>query len=320
MDYTIGNIRLESPFLLAPMAGITDAVMRTLCEEQGASLTYTEMVSAKGLYYGDRKTPLLTYIPDGAGPAAIQIFGSEPDVMEYAAAKLDSLPNVILDINMGCPVPKVVRNGDGSALMQNPDLVHDVVAAAVKGSTKPVTVKIRKGFTDDNINAAEVARAAEAGGAAAVAVHGRTRPQYYTGTADWSIIQEVKKAVGITVIGNGDVFSGEDGIRMMDQTGCDLVMVGRGAMGNPWIFRDLRNALEGREPEPAPTGQEKTAMMLRHLEMLTQLKGETTGVREFRKFVVYYTKGLPGSARVRRAVNDADTVERMKDILESENW
>lgn len=320
MDYTIGNIRLESPFLLAPMAGITDAVMRTLCEEQGASLTYTEMVSAKGLYYGDRKTPLLTYIPDGAGPAAIQIFGSEPDVMEYAAAKLDSLPNVILDINMGCPVPKVVRNGDGSALMQNPDLVHDVVAAAVKGSTKPVTVKIRKGFTDDNINAAEVARAAEAGGAAAVAVHGRTRPQYYTGTADWSIIQEVKKAVGITVIGNGDVFSGEDGIRMMDQTGCDLVMVGRGAMGNPWIFRDLRNALEGREPEPAPTGREKTAMMLRHLEMLTQLKGETTGVREFRKFVVYYTKGLPGSARVRRAVNDADTVERMKDILESENW
>ncbi len=320
MDYTIGNIRLESPFLLAPMAGITDAVMRTLCEEQGASLTYTEMVSAKGLYYGDRKTPLLTYIPDGAGPAAIQIFGSEPDVMEFAAAKLDSLPNVILDINMGCPVPKVVRNGDGSALMQNPDLVHDVVAAAVKGSTKPVTVKIRKGFTDDNINAAEVARAAEAGGAAAVAVHGRTRPQYYTGTADWSIIQEVKKAVGITVIGNGDVFCGEDGIRMMDETGCDLVMVGRGAMGNPWIFRDLRNALEGREPEPAPTGHEKTAMMLRHLEMLTQLKGETTGVREFRKFVVYYTKGLPGSARVRRAVNDADTVERMKDILESENW
>ena len=320
MEYRIGNVRLESPFLLAPMAGITDAVMRTLCEEQGASLTYTEMVSAKGLYYGDRKTPQLTYIPEGAGPAAIQIFGSEPDVIEYAAAKLDSLPNVILDINMGCPVPKVVKNGDGSALMQNPDLVHDVVAAAVKGSSKPVTVKIRKGFTDDRINAPEVARAAEAGGASAVAVHGRTRPQYYSGTADWEIIREVKKAVGITVIGNGDIFTGEDGIRMLDESGCDLVMVGRGAMGNPWIFRDLRRALEGLEPEPAPSGKEKTAMMIRHLEMLVQLKGETTGVREFRKFVVHYTKGLRGSARVRREVNDADTIERMKEILEREDW
>lgn len=320
MEYRIGNVRLESPFLLAPMAGITDAVMRTLCEEQGASLTYTEMVSAKGLYYGDRKTPQLTYIPEGAGPAAIQIFGSEPDVIEYAVAKLDSLPNVILDINMGCPVPKVVKNGDGSALMQNPDLVHDVVAAAVKGSSKPVTVKIRKGFTDDRINAPEVARAAEAGGASAVAVHGRTRPQYYSGTADWEIIREVKKAVGITVIGNGDIFTGEDGIRMLDETGCDLVMVGRGAMGNPWIFRDLRRALEGLEPEPAPSGKEKTAMMIRHLEMLAQLKGETTGVREFRKFVVHYTKGLRGSARVRREVNDADTIERMKEILEREDW
>lgn len=320
MEYKIGNIRLDSPFVLAPMAGITDAVMRTLCEEQGASLTYTEMVSAKGLYYGDRKTPQLTYIPQSAGPAAIQIFGSEPDVIEFAAKRLDDLPNVILDINMGCPVPKVVRNGDGSALMQDPDLVHDIVAAAVRGSSKPVTVKIRKGFTDDCINAAEVARAAEAGGASAVAVHGRTRPQYYSGKADWDIIKEVKKAVGITVIGNGDVFTAEDGLRMLDETGCDLVMVGRGAMGNPWLFRDLRRALDGLEPVPAPTGRDKTAMMIRHLEMLTDLKGETTGVREFRKFVVQYTKGLPGSARVRREVNEADTVERMKEILESENW
>ena len=320
MEYKIGNIRLESPFVLGPMAGITDAVMRTLCEEQGASLTYTEMVSAKGLYYGDRKTPQLTYIPEGAGPTAIQIFGSEPDVIEYAAGRLDSLENVILDINMGCPVPKVVKNGDGSALMQDPDLVHDIVQAAVRGSTKPVTVKIRKGFTDDNINAVEVARAAEAGGAAAVAVHGRTRPQYYSGEADWDIIREVKKAVGITVIGNGDVFTADDGLRMLDETGCDLVMVARGAMGNPWLFRDLRRAASGLESLPPPTGSDKTAMMIRHLEMLTELKGETTGVREFRKFVVQYTKGLRGSARVRRAVNDADTVERMKEILESENW
>lgn len=320
MSYRIGSIELESPFILAPMAGITDAAMRTLCEEQGASLTYTEMVSAKGLYYGDRKTPLLTYIPDGAGPTSIQIFGSEPEVIEFAASHLDGLSNVTLDINMGCPVPKVVKNGDGSALMQDPDLICEVVRAAVRGSSKPVTVKIRKGFTEDNINAPEAAKAAERGGAAAVAVHGRTRPQYYSGKADWDIIRKVREAVSIPVIGNGDVCDADTGIRMLEETGCDFVMIGRGAMGDPWIFRDLRRALAGEEPLPRPSGREKTEMMIRHLGMICDLKGEETGVKEFRKFVVYYTKGMRGAAAVRRAVNYADTAERMIEIIESENW
>lgn len=320
MSYRIGSIELDSPFILAPMAGITDAAMRTLCEEQGASLTYTEMVSAKGLYYGDRKTPLLTYIPDGAGPTAVQIFGSEPEVIEFAAARLDPLSNVILDINMGCPVPKVVKNGDGSALMQDPDLICEIVRAAVRGSSKPVTVKIRKGFTEDNINAPEAAKAAERGGAAAVAVHGRTRPQYYSGRADWDIIRKVREAVSIPVIGNGDVCDADTGIRMLEETCCDFVMVGRGAMGDPWIFRDLRRALAGQEPLPRPSGREKTEMMIRHLGMICDLKGEDTGVKEFRKFVVYYTKGMRGAAAVRRAVNYADTAERMIEIIESENW
>jgi len=320
MSVRIGNTEIKTPFVLAPMAGITDAVMRTLCEEQGASLTYTEMVSAKGLHYGDRKTKVLTYIPDGAGPVAIQIFGSEPDIIAEAASRLDDLPNAILDINMGCPVPKVVKNGDGSAMMRDPELVYDVVRAAVSGSSKPVTVKIRKGFTDDHINAPEVAKAIEAGGAAAVAVHGRTRPQYYSGKADWDIIRKVREAVGITVIGNGDVTSAEDGMRMLDETGCDLVMVGRGAMGDPWIFRDLNRAYLGLEPLPAPSQRDKLDMMIRHLEMLCDLKGEPAAVREFRKFVGWYTKGMRGAARLRGAVNYITTREEMKEVLNSEEW
>lgn len=310
----IGKLTLKSPWVLAPMAGFTDAVMRTLCEEQGAALTYTEMVSAKGLYYGGTKTGNLTYIPEGAGPTAIQIFGSEPDIMAYAAQRLDSLPNEVLDINMGCPVPKVVRNGDGSALMNDPDLVCEIVKAASSATEKPVTVKIRKGF--DKPNAVEVALAAQEGGAAAVCVHGRTRGQYYSGESDRGIIKDVKDALSIPVIASGDVVDVETGMSMLAETGCDMVMIGRGALGNPWLFRELDAAYKGLEIPPRPSDDERIAMMIRHLEMLCVFKGETTGVKEFRKYIIRYTKGMHGAAAIRRRANDAISLEEMKEVIQ----
>lgn len=307
----IGNVSLEHPFLLAPLAGITDAPTRRLCREMGAALVYSEMVSAKGLYYQDKKTDQLLHIEEEEKPVAYQIFGSEPEIMGYAARTLEDRENVILDVNMGCPVPKIVKNGEGSALMKNPELIYDIISAMTSATTKPVTAKIRIGFDERSINAVEVAKAIEAGGAAAVAVHGRTREQYYSGEADWSQIAAVKKAVTIPVIGNGDVIDGASALAMMEQTGCEFVMIGRGALGNPWIFRELIAAWKGEPIPDPPTIEEKKEMLLRHLCAIIKLKGEHVAVREMRKHVGWYIKGVPGSAAFRGRINQIDDVQEL---------
>lgn len=321
----IGNVELENPFLLAPLAGITDAPMRRIAREMGAALTYSEMVSGKGLMYGDKNTERLLTIYDDEKPVAYQIFGCEPEVIEYTAHALAARGNAVLDINMGCPVPKIVKNGEGSALMKNPDLVYDVVCAAVRGAKrgaeeigaapKPITVKTRIGFTADTLNAVEVAKAAEAAGAAAVAVHGRTREQYYSGKADWGEIAKVKAAVRVPVIGNGDVFTGEDALAIMDETGCDFVMIARGALGNPWIFRDALALYRGEERPAAPSAEERIRMLMRHFDDLLAFKGEYAAVREMRKQVGWYLKGIRGSADVRRRVNSITEAAAMRSVF-----
>lgn len=314
-ELKIGNLQLENPFFLAPLAGITDAPTRRLCREQGAALTYSEMVSGKGLWYKDKNTGKLLQIYEDEKPVAIQIFGHEPDVMAFTARELDSYENALLDINMGCPVPKIVKNGEGSALMKNPDLVYDIVSAVVKNSSKPVTAKIRAGWDENSINAVEVAHAISAAGAAAVAVHGRTREQFYSGNADWSVIAKVKRAVDIPVIGNGDVVDAESALRMMDETGCDFVMVGRGALGNPWIFRELEAAWKGEPAPEKPTTEDKKQMMLRHFRDLMELKGEYAAVREMRKHVGWYLKGVHGAAAFRGAVNQITKADLLEEAI-----
>ncbi|MDD2189791.1 MAG: tRNA dihydrouridine synthase DusB [Eubacteriales bacterium] len=311
----IGNVSLNNPFFLAPLAGITDSPFRRICKEQGAGLVYSEMISGKGLYYNDKATERLLRIYEDEKPVAFQIFGSEPDIIADAAKRLANRENCILDINMGCPVPKVIKNGEGSALLKNPDLVGAIVEAAVSSAGKPVTVKIRIGWDAESINAVQIAKVAEAAGADALGVHGRTREQYYSGKADWDVIRQVKKAVSIPVIGNGDVFSGIDAIRLIEYTGCDFVMIARGALGNPWIFREALTLWKGQTPPPPPTIEEKIELILRHFDLLLEEKGEYAAVREMRKHAGWYLKGIPGSAAVRRELNSVIGAEILKEKL-----
>ena len=312
---TIGNVTLDNPYILAPMAGVTDLPFRLLCREQGVGLLCMEMVSAKAIQYNNKNTKALLEIHPAEPPVSLQLFGSEPDVISEIAKQIEELPFSILDINMGCPVPKIVRNGEGSALMKNPKLVHEIVSKTVKAIEKPVTVKIRKGFDDSCINAVEIAKIIEDAGAAAVAVHGRTREQYYSGKADWDIIRQVKEAVSIPVIGNGDVVSGESAIAMQRETGCDGVMIGRGAQGNPWIFSELLEYEKtGKMPE-RPSLEEIRKMILRHAQLQLEYKGEYLGIREMRKHVAWYTTGLPNSAKLRAEINAVETYEQLESLL-----
>jgi tRNA-dihydrouridine synthase B len=312
----IGSVELNNNVFLAPMAGVTDMAFRILCKRQGCGLTYTEMVSAKGLHYKSDNTAVLLEIADEERPAAVQVFGSEPDIVAEAAKQAEAGGAAIIDINMGCPTPKIVKNGDGSALMKRPDLVREIVRTTVREVKVPVTVKIRKGWDDASINAVEIASIAAGEGAAAVAVHGRTREQFYSGTADWSIIGQVKKALDIPVIGNGDIVSPQAAKRMLEETGCDAVMIGRGAQGNPWIFSRTIEYLETGRLLPEPTYEQRVEAIVEHMDMVTRYKGESTGVKEMRKHAAWYLKGLPGSTRVKTEVFKLTTSAAVRAVLE----
>ncbi len=299
----IGNVELGGRVFLAPMAGVTDLAFRLICKEKGCDLLYTEMINAKALCYDDEKTKKMLNIRDEEHPISVQIFGSDPDYMGRATEILNEYPNEILDINMGCPAPKVVKNGDGSALMKNPKLAGEVLKAVVNNSIKPVTLKIRKGWDDNSINALEIAKIAEDAGISAIAVHGRTREQYYSGVADWDIIKQVKETVKIPVIGNGDVFDIKAAIKMLDKTGCDAIMIGRGSQGNPWIFNQINSYLDSGIIVPEPSVEEKISTAIKHLNLALEEDGEYVAVREMRKHIAWYLKGLKKAARLRDEIN-----------------
>lgn len=312
----IGSVELPNNLILAPMAGVTDLPFRLLCREQGAGLLCMEMVSAKAIYYRNRNTEALLTIHEQEPPVSLQLFGSDADIISEMAKQIEERPFSILDLNMGCPVPKVTGNGEGSALMKDPKLVEEIVRKTVRAIRKPVTVKIRKGFDEGHINAVEIAKIAEANGASAVAVHGRTREQYYSGKADWDIIRQVKEAVRIPVIGNGDVVSPETAEAMLQETGCDGIMIGRGAQGNPWIFRQILHWMETGEKEEKPAIEEIKSMILRHARLLEEYKGTYTGIREMRKHVAWYTAGCPGSAKLRAKVNEVESFSQLEDLIQ----
>ena len=312
----IGNFETENNVFLAPMAGVTDLPFRKICRRYGAGLVYSEMVSAKGLYYNDKKTADLMRIDDEERPCAIQIFGSDADIMAEVIPKVMAVKPDIIDINMGCPTPKIVNNGDGSALLKTPEKIGEIVHKVSSASPVPVTVKIRKGFDDDHINAVEMAHIAEESGAAAIAVHGRTREQFYSGKADWDIIRQVKEAVSIPVIGNGDILTADDVIRMQDETNCDGFMIARGAEGNPWIFKQILHYFETGEKLEKPSFAEVTDMILRHAQMQIGFKGEYTGIREMRKHEAWYTAGYKNSSRLRAKICEVENYEQLQALFE----
>ena len=315
MKWKIGDVQIENPFVLAPMAGVTDLPFRKLCKEQGAGLICMEMVSAKAISFNNKNTEALMEIDPGENPVSMQLFGSEPELMARVAAEIEERPFDILDINMGCPVPKVVNNGEGSALLKNPELIVKIVKSVSSAIKKPLTVKVRIGFENEPVDIVEIAKRVEDAGAAAIAVHGRTRQQYYSGTADWDTIRRVKEAVSIPVIGNGDVDSPEKAEALIKETGCDGVMVGRATRGNPWIFRELNHYFETGEKLARPSVEEVREMILRHARMQIDLKGEFTGIREMRKHVAWYTAGMRHSAALRRETNLVSSYEELEQLL-----